>query len=408
MLYRSMDIKEVYEARERLDGVIHSYISLEKSNHFSLISGAEVYLKCENRQKTGSFKVRGAYNKIEKISKDGKITHVIAASAGNHAQGVAYAARDLGIDATIVMPKGTSLAKIVATQHYDGEVILSGETFDEAYTHAKQLAKELDATFIEPFNDADVIAGQGTVGLEIYDDLPDADIVVVPVGGGGLIAGIAFTLKTLNPKMKIVGVQAQKADAMVRSFKSGKLEPLTQMQTIADGIAVKRPGEKPFELIKEYVDEMVTVTDDEIAMTILELMERTKQVVEPAGAASLAAVVTGRIKCSGKKVVCVLSGGNIDIGFIDKIIEKGLVRRGRCQQLAILLPDVPGSLEKVAGIIARANANITGVRYDRGISELQINDVILHLNCEVSNKEHGETVIADLEAGGFTVVAGKK
>lgn len=399
-----MELKEIFEAQIRLDGVIHNYLSLERSNYFSQITGGKIHLKCENRQKTGSFKVRGAYNKIAKLSKEKKLTAVIAASAGNHAQGVAFAARESGIKATIVMPRSTPLAKIAATQGYGAEVILHGDCYDDAYAHAKELEAQTGATFIEPFNDLDIIAGQGTIGIEIMNECKDADIVVVPAGGGGLLAGVAKAIKSVNPKVRVVGVQAQKADALVRSFNEKKLIPLAKIYTIADGIAVKKPGDKTFDIIKDNVDEMVTVTDDEIASVIIELIERTKQIVEPAGATSLAAVVNGKVNVKDKNVVCILSGGNIDVGFIHKIIERGLLKRGRQLSLAILMRDIPGGLEKVSGIIARTNANVIGVRYDRSSAELQINDVILHVTCEVSGHVHSERIIQELEANGFLVL----
>jgi len=399
-----MKFQEVLDAQKRLDGVVHSYLKLERSTYFSNLTGAEVYFKCENRQKTGSFKVRGAYNKIAKLLETSKPAAVIAASAGNHAQGVAYAARQAGIPCTIVMPRSAPLAKVSATQGYGANVVLYGDNFDEAWTHAKELEKQTGATFIEPFNDLDVIAGQATVGLEILDECPDADIIVVPAGGGGLLAGVASVVKHKNPKVKVVGVQAAKADALVQSFAKGKLCPLDRIYTIADGIAVKRPGDKTFELIKAHTDQMVSVTDDEIAEAIIELIERTKQVVEPAGATSLAAVTSGKINIKGKKVVCILSGGNIDIGFIHKIIERGLLKRGRHLSLSILLQDIPGGLEKISGIIARANSNITGVRYDRSVAGLQINDVLLHITCEVSGHNHSKHIINELESNGFKVI----
>jgi threonine dehydratase len=400
-----MDVKEIHDARGRLHGVVHDYIKLERSNYFSTLTGGNIFLKCENRQKTGSFKVRGAYNKVAKLIEDGqRPSAVIAASAGNHAQGVAFAARESGIPAIVVMPKGAPLAKIAATQGYGAEVVLAGESYDDAWTHAKEMQKTTGATFLEPFNDTDVIAGQGTIGLEILHDLSSADVIICPTGGGGLLAGVAAAVKSINPKVKVIGVQAERADAMVRSFKAGSVNPLAKVSTIADGIAVKKPGDITFDLIKKYVDGIVTVSDDEIASTIIELIERTKQVVEPAGATSLAAVVSGKVDARGKNVVCILSGGNIDVGFIHKIIERGLLKRGRQISLAILIPDKPGSLEKISGIIAGTNANVIGVRYDRSSVDMQINDVILHITCECSGREHSARIVKELEASGFKVL----
>ena len=398
-----MKLSDFYGAKDATLGVIHK-TPLMRSDNFSKRTGAELYLKCENQQKTGSFKVRGAYNKIAVLLGKKAFKSVIAASTGNHAQGVAYAAAKNGIKATIVMPRSTSLAKIAAVRGYDAEVVLHGETYDDAYTHARTLEKKTGAEFVAPFNDYDVIAGQGTTALEILEDLPCADIIVVPVGGGGLIAGIAYAAKKLKPDIKIVGVQPHKADALVQSFDKGELQRLDKIYTIADGIAVKRPGDKTFTLIKEYVDEIVTVTDDEIASTVLELLERTKQVVEPAGATGLAAVLCNKIKVEGKNVVCVLSGGNIDVGFMHKIIERGLLRRGRQIQLHILMRDIPGGLEKVASIIAKNNANVTGVLYDRASEKLKMGDVILHVTCEVSGHRHGREIIEQLTKNGFSVL----
>jgi len=398
-----MNLQEIQSAKVRLSGVIHN-IPLEYTTHFSKVTEAEVFLKCENRQKTGSFKVRGAYNKIAKLIETGKPSSFICASLGNHAQGVAYAASKSGIPTTIVMPKSAPLAKVTAVQGYGVSVVLYGDFFDDAQAHAKKLEKETGAVFIEPFNDYDIIAGQGTIGFEILDNLADADIIVVPTGGGGLLSGVAVAVKSVNKKCQVVGVQAEKAAALVQSYKSKKLTPLNQIYTIADGIAVKRPGDLTYPLIQKYVDQMVTVTDDEIASTVIGLMERTKQIVEPAGASSLAAVICNKINVKGKKVVCVLSGGNIDVGIIHKIIERGLIKRGRQISLAILLQDKPGGLERVSGTIARTNANVIGVRFDRTGVESEINDVVLHVTCEVSGEKHSEEVVAELSKAGFKVL----
>ena len=297
-----MDIIEVVQAKKRLSGVIHE-IPLERSSRFSQMTGGEIYLKCEHRQKTGSFKVRGAYNKIAKLRAVKEFTEVIASSAGNHAQGVAYAARESGLKATIVMPRSTPIAKVLATENYGAHVILHGDCYDEAYQKALEIQKETGAEFIEPFNDDDVIAGQGTLGLEIINELDDVDMIIVPTGGGGLIAGVAKTIKSLKPTVKIVGVQAHRADALCKSYQKKELVTLNSIFTIADGIAVKKPGDITYKMILENVDEMVTVTDAEIASTIIELLERTKQIVEPAGATSLAAVLHNKVDVKGKNVV---------------------------------------------------------------------------------------------------------
>jgi threonine dehydratase len=395
-----MEIADVFQAKKRLSKVIHD-IPLERSLRFSEVTGGRIYLKCEHRQLTGSFKVRGAYNKIAKLKQEGNITKVIASSAGNHAQGVAFAARENGIEASIVMPRSTPIAKISATKSYGATVILSGDCYDDAHAKAVELQKETGAVFIEPFNDLDVIAGQATVGLEIVNELEDVDAVFVPAGGGGLLAGVAKTIKSLKPSVKIIGVQAEKADAICRSFAAKKHTALDSVFTIADGIAVKNPGELAFAIIKDCVDDMLTVTDEEIASAIIELIERTKQIVEPAGAAALAAVLNGKYDVRGLNTVCLLSGGNIDVGFIHKIIEKGLIERGRELNLSVVMQDIPGGLSKISGIIGNENANITSVRYDRASADLHLNEVILHIACEVSGKEHAEKLLRELSAAGY-------
>lgn len=397
-----MESRDVEAAAQRLKEQIHN-IHVSSSQTFSKMSGCELYLKCENRQKTGSFKVRGAYNKLAKLKEQGGCEHVIASSAGNHAQGVSYAGAMLGMHATIVMPKSTPIAKVSATKGYGAEVVLAGDNYDECYEAARKIQEETGAVFIHPFDDEDVIAGQGTIAYEILHDLPNADVIVVPAGGGGLLAGISFYAKQINPRIKIVGVQAQGAGAIVRSFREGRHCTSDSVNTIADGIAVMNPGEKTVKLIQENVDEMVTVTDDEIAATILLLLEREKQVVEPAGACSLAAVLNHKINVEGKRVVCVLSGGNIDVSFIHKIVEKGLVTRGRNMKFRTLMLDVPGSLEKMTRIMHEANANIIEVRYDRISPDLKLNETIIHMGVEVSSKEHGEKMVRMLEEHGYEI-----
>ena len=308
-----MNMVDIYDAQARLKNTVH-HTALERSLTFSRMVGGDLYLKCENLQKTGSFKVRGAYNKIAKIADRGVKT-VVASSAGNHAQGVAYAANEKGMRSIIVMPASTPIAKVSATENYGAQVVLHGDVYDDAYAHALELVKEHDALFIHPFDDEDVIAGQGTVALELTSDMPDLDAILVPAGGGGLLAGIAYAVKHINPKIKVIGVQAERADAIVQSFKTGKPVESDKIFTIADGIAVKKPGEKTLQLIQKYVDDMMTVSDDEIAATIIQLMERAKQIVEPAGATSLALALSGRLNLIDNKAACVLSGGNIDVGF---------------------------------------------------------------------------------------------
>lgn len=398
----TMQLKQIEQAAERLNNVIHK-TPTSSSRTFSEMSGTELYLKCENLQKTGSFKVRGAYNKIARLAKDDHIPELIASSAGNHAQGVAYAATAIGAKSTIVMPRTTPIAKAAATEGYGARVILHGDCYDEAYEHAVKLRDERDAVFVHPFDDEDVIAGQGTISLEILKALPTVNAILIPAGGGGLLAGMAACIKQINPSVRVIGVQAQQADAIVRSFNASKLTATDTAATIADGIAVRRPGNITTGIIREFVDEMVTVTDDEIAEAILLLLERTKMVVEPAGAVSLAAAINRKADLAGKRVVCVLSGGNIDVGFIHKVVEKGLLTRGRQMKFQTIMADIPGSLQKVSTILAECGANVVMVQHDRMHTNLALGDAILHVACEVSSSEHGRQMIKQLEANGYKV-----
>jgi len=399
-----MKLREFELAAANLKGVIHK-TPVNSSRTFSEMSGAELFLKCENLQKTGSFKVRGAYNKIAAVARESEnIPMLFASSAGNHAQGVAYAARAMGAKSTIVMPRTTPIAKISATEGYGAVVVLAGDCYDEAYQHAKKLCEEQDGCFIHPFDDPDVIAGQGTISLEILQALPTFDAILVPVGGGGLLAGMAACVKQINPRVRVIGVQASGADAMVKSFCTKKDVCTDAVSTIADGIAVKKPGVLTSQLIREHVDEMVTVTDDEIASTILLLLERTKMVVEPAGAAALAAALGHDVELSGKRAVCVLSGGNIDVGFIHKVVEKGLVTRGRQMKFQTVMPDIPGSLYRFSEVMVKCGANIIMVQHDRLSTNLAIGDAILHVACEVTSREHGQELIRQLEAAGYRIV----
>lgn len=395
-----MDYREIEAAAERLRAVIHN-VRVSKSETFSKMSGCELYLKCENRQKTGSFKVRGAYHKLSKLKEKEGVSEVIASSAGNHAQGVAYASKCLGIHATIVMPKSTPIAKVQATGGYGADVVLAGDCYDEAYAKAVALQKESGAVFIHPFDDEDVIAGQGTIAYEILHDLPNVDMIVVPAGGGGLLSGIAAYVKAINPRIQVIGVQAQGADAIVTSFAQKRHCTTTGVNTIADGIAVANPGELTVSLINEYVDAMVSVSDNEIADAILLLLEREKQVVEPSGAAPLAAVLNHKLDCEGKRVVCVLSGGNIDVSFIHKVVEKGLLTRGRNMRFKTLMQDVPGALEQFCTIVRKQNANIIEVQYDRFQADLGLKETIIHMGVEVSGRSHGEALIAKLNEAGY-------
>ncbi|MEM1483524.1 threonine ammonia-lyase [Oscillospiraceae bacterium PP1C4] len=397
-----MNVKEVESAAARLKYIVH-HTPINSSRTFSEMSGAELFVKCENLQKTGSFKVRGAYNKLAKLSEGGELTSVVSSSAGNHAQGVAYAATALQISAFIVMPRSTPIAKVAATGGYGAKVILHGDCYDDAYQKAVEIQQETGVVFVHPFDDADVIAGQGTVALEIFKDLPTVDAVLIPAGGGGLLAGMAFYIKQINPRVKVIGVQAQGANAIVRSFQEKAHCSTESSVTIADGISVKVPGKMTIELINRYVDEMVTVTDEEIAEAILLLLERTKMLVEPAGAVSLAAAIHKKTDLKGKRVVSVLSGGNIDVSFIHKIVEKGLLTRGRQLKFGTVMLDIPGSLQYFSSIVAGCGANIIMVQYDRLHADLRLNEAILHIVCEVSGTKHGQDVIRQLEQNGYKV-----
>jgi len=396
-------MQDIEKAAERLKEVLHK-TSLERSETFSKMAGCEVYLKYENLQKTGSFKIRGAYNKISELAEQGEVSSVVASSAGNHAQGVAFAAATLGIKSTIVMPKTTPIAKIKATEDYGATVTLYGDSYDDACKKAMEIQKETNAEFIHPFNDFSVIAGQGTIGHEILEALPSVDIVFVPAGGGGLLAGTAFALKSINPRIKVIGVQAEGANAIKQSFEKKKLVTLPAVNTIADGIAVKTPGDITQKIIDEYVDEVITVSDAEISSAILNLLERCKQIVEPAGAASIAAVLGGKVDVKGKRCVCILSGGNIDVSFVHRIIDIGLVARNRKLKFRTVMKDVPGSLEEFAKIMSDNYANIIMVQYDRMSADLDPHEVILHIACEVGDKTHGERVVKNLEKNGYKVI----
>ncbi len=360
-----------------------------------------LYLKNENLQVTGSFKVRGAYYKISQLTDEEKARGVIACSAGNHAQGVALAASMHGIKATICIPDGAPISKVEATKSYGADVVLVKGVYDDAYEKALQMVEETGATFIHPFNDEKVIAGQGSIGLEIIDQLDNVDAVVVPVGGGGLIAGVAFTLKSLNPDIKVYGVQAEGAPSMKTSIKDDKIETLNGVHTIADGIAVKTPGDLTFDICKNYVDDIVTVSDDEISTAILELIEREKVIAEGAGAASVAAIMFDKLPTKGKNVVALVSGGNIDVTILSRVINRGLQMTGRLTELVIELTDKPGQLLTVSEIIASYGANVVELDHNRGDSHIDINDCILRISVETRNRDHLNEIINALTKSGF-------
>ena len=397
-----IELKDFEIAQERLRPILH-HTELDLSSTFSAMTGGKIYLKCENRQKTGSFKIRGASNKIAAMIERGERCPVVASSAGNHAQGVACAAKKFGIPATIVMPKTAPIAKAQATEGYGAKVVLAGDCYDDAYARACEICREEGAAFLHPYNDLEVIAGQGTLGLEVLGDLPSVDIVIVPAGGGGLLAGVAAAIKQVNPRVKVYGVQAEGADAIARSFREGKLVTTESASTIADGIAVKAPGDITVELIRRYADGVLTVSDTAIADAILLLLERCKQVVEPAGATPLAAVLSGALDVKGKRVVCVLSGGNIDVSFIQSIIERGLVARHRRIKFVVTLLDRPGSLMQMLGVISANGANILQIEHDKLSEGLNPNETNVHVSLEVGGEAHGNAVIAALKEKGYIV-----
>ncbi|MCM1365049.1 MAG: threonine ammonia-lyase [Faecalibacterium sp.] len=365
---------------------------------------SNIYLKTENLQVTGSFKIRGSYFKISQLSDEEKSHGVIACSAGNHAQGVALAATRSGIKSLICLPAGAPISKIEATKRYGADVCLVKGVYDDAYNKAIELRDEKGYSFIHPFDDPDVIAGQGTIGLEILTQLPNVDAVVVPIGGGGLIAGVAYTIKQLNPSCKIYGVQASGAASMEKSINDGKIETLSKVQTIADGIAVKTPGSLTYELVSKYVDEIVTVSDDEIALAILTLLEQQKLISEGAGAVPVAAVLAGKIPdIEGKNVCCLVSGGNIDVTILSRVIERGLKMGGRTANITIALSDRPGQLSEVSSIIAETGGNVTAVNYDSTDLDMNITDCYLRIEIETRDYAHIVAIKQALKSKGFEV-----
>lgn len=365
---------------------------------------AEVYIKCENMQVTGSFKLRGAYYKISQLTDEEASKGIIACSAGNHAQGVALAAQRRGVPAIICMPEGAPLSKVEATESYGAKVVLVKGVYDDAYAKAIELQKEHGYTFIHPFNDEYVMAGQGTVALEILDKLEDVDVVFVPVGGGGLISGIACAIKQVKPECRVYGVQAAGAPSMYNSMRDGKIETLTEVSTIADGIAVKQPGDKTFENCQKYVDGIVTVSEDEIATAILTLIEKHKIVAEGAGAVSVAAAMSDKVAIGGKKVVCVVSGGNVDVNILSRIIDKGLQHTGRLAEFTVEVADKPGQLIGLLEVIANTGANIFNISHDRVSSSINVGKCLVDVVVETRNVDHSKKMFDALAAKGYKVL----
>ncbi|WP_166878140.1 MULTISPECIES: threonine ammonia-lyase [unclassified Salinibacterium] len=396
-------LNDIEEARTTVSRVAE-VTPMETSRYLSELLGVSVHLKCENLQRTGSYKIRGAYNRLARLTDEERARGVVAASAGNHAQGVAFAARELGVKATIFMPIGVALPKLQATRGYGAEVVLRGHTVEEPLRAAAEFAKSTGAILIPPFDHIDVITGQGTLGLEILEQVPDVETVIVPVGGGGLIAGVASALKQRakaeGRNIRVIGVQAANAAAYPPSLEAGHPVEITVGPTIADGIAVGKPGTLNFELIRDLVDEIVTVDEDDTAKALLVLIERAKLVVEPAGAVSVAAILSGKVTATGP-TVAILSGGNIDPLVMERVVAHGLAASERYLKLRIPLPDRPGQLARTAGIVAEQNANVVEVLHTRHGSGLQISQVELELHIETRGPEHAEHVLAALRAAGY-------
>lgn len=396
-----LELSEIYRAAHVLKSV---------ARHTDLIASpkinplGQIYLKPENLQYTGSFKLRGAYYMISQLTDAEKAKGVIACSAGNHAQGVALGATRNGIKSLICLPAGAPISKVEATKGYGAEVCLVPGVYDDAYKKALELQAEYGYTLVHPFDHPQVIAGQGTIGLEILEDMPDVDTVIVPIGGGGLISGVAYAIKTLKPSVKVYGVQAEGAPSMVKSLESGHILRLSEVSTIADGIAVKEPGVNTFDLCQKYVDEVVTVSEDEIAAAILALIEQQKLVAEGAGAVSVAAAMFNKIPVEGKKVVCVVSGGNIDVNFLNRVITRGLTKSGRNCSFTIKLYDKPGQLSAVCSIIARLGGNIISVNHERTNAETHITGCTIRVTLETRNVDHIATILAGLTDAGYEVI----
>lgn len=395
-----MYLEKIKEARENIKDVV-TKTPLLYSNVFSKSSNNEVYMKCENLQLTGAYKLRGALNKIISLSEEEKAKGVICSSAGNHAQGVAYASSLMGVKSSIVMPETTPYLKVESTKNYGGNIILHGKCYDDAFLKAKTIEEEEGKVFIHPFNDIDVICGQGTIALEIFEEINDLDYILVPIGGGGLISGISVAAKSINPNIKIIGVQAEGAPSMALSIKKDKICTLDSVNTIADGISVKTPGSKTFEIVREYVDDIITVSENDIVNAFLLLVEKHKLVAEASGVVTLAALKKLRVK--NKKVCCILSGGNIDMLTISTLINNGLVSKGRLFCFSIELKNVPGELLKISEILAKENANVVKLEHNQFKAINRIHNVLLEVTVETNGHEHIEKVINSFEREKYSI-----
>lgn len=396
-----LKFSDIVSARSTLRGVAKN-TTLLHSKSFSTMSDANIYLKLENMQTTGAFKVRGAYNKLANLSIEEREKGVVAASAGNHAQGVAFSATKLGMQSTIFMPIFTPPLKVLATKGYGANVVLMGDSFDDAFIGSQEYTKEHNATYIHPFNDPLIIAGQGTIGLEVYEQMPDVDAVIVPIGGGGLIAGIAMAIKEMNPKVKVIGVNAAGAASMVGSLKANEIITLPSVSTIADGIAVKTPGNLTFELVQKYVDDVVTVTDTEIAHTAYLMLQRAKILAEPAGVTSVAAALFKKANLKGMNVVPIVSGGNINMQILEQIVEKGMVEEGLRACIKVLVPDQSGELKKILSIFEGLKVNIYDINHERSSSNVEVGKTLLTIKMNLQNKEQLKTIVKMLKDHGLS------
>ena len=391
---------DIINAQSLLRSVVKQ-TPLERSKSFSAMSGADVYLKLENLQTTGSFKVRGAYYKIANLSTEEIANGVLCASAGNHAQGVAYAATKLGVKSTVFMPVFAPPLKVIATRAYGAEVVLVGDTFDDAFNAAAEFGKKSGATFVHPFNDPYIIAGQGTVGLEIFEQLRDVDDVLVPIGGGGLIAGIAIALKQLNPRIRIIGVEAEGAQSMKVSVEKGEPVVLNSVHTIADGIAVKSPGNLTFKITRDLVDELLVVNDAEMARTAYLLLQRAKILTEPAGVAAMAAVLYGKTNLKGRKVVPVISGGNINMSILEQILDKGVMDEGLRARIQVLIPDQAGMLKSIISILEKMKANIHDIEHERSTTSVPVGYVQVTITFNLQDSTQLPTLLMELDKKGM-------
>ena len=395
-----MYLEKIKEARENIKDVV-TKTPLLYSNVFSKTSNNDVYMKCENLQLTGAYKIRGALNKIISLTEEEKAKGVICSSAGNHAQGVAYASSLMGVDSSIVMPETTPYLKVESTKNYGGNIVLHGKCYDDAFIKAKTIEEEEGKVFIHPFNDMDIIYGQGTIALEIFEEINDLDYILVPIGGGGLISGISLAAKALNPNIKIVGVQAEGAPSMALSIQKDKICTLDSVNTIADGISVKTPGSNTFEIVREYVDEIITVSESDIVNSFLLLVEKHKLVAEASGVVTLAALK--KLKAKNKKVCCILSGGNIDMLTISTLINNGLVSKGRLFCFSVELKNVPGELLKISEVLAKENANVVKLEHNQFKAINRIHNVLLEVTVETNGHEHIEKIINSFEKEKYSI-----